>query len=107
MTFDPANFVLCGVRPFTDGYELLDEYIDYVHIKDVVADEGRIVPAGEGDGEVREVLSALHSRGFGGFCSLEPHLSMAGPFKGFSGPDLFEVATTALRKLLAEIGAGA
>ena len=104
MTFDPANFVFCDVRPFTDGYEMLKDYIDYLHIKDVIADGLRIVPAGEGDAQVREVLSALQARGYDGFASLEPHLSEAGPFKGYSGPDLFGVAAKALKDVLAEIG---
>ena len=107
MTFDPANFVLCDVRPFTDGWPQLAEYVDYMHIKDVVASDSRVVPAGEGDGQVREVLAALLERGYDGFLSLEPHLSMAGPFKGYSGPDLFGAAVRALRDLLHEIGAEA
>jgi sugar phosphate isomerase/epimerase len=105
MTFDPANFVMCGVRPFTEGYELLKDYIEYVHIKDGLMSEQRVVPAGQGDGEVRELLMALKARGFDGFLSLEPHLSNAGQFGGFSGPDLFGVAVRALRELLNEIGA--
>ena len=58
-----------------------------------------------GDGEVREILADLKRRGFDGFLSLEPHLAQAGTFSGFTGPDLFGVATKALRDLLDEIGA--
>jgi sugar phosphate isomerase/epimerase len=105
MTFDPANFIMCGVRPFTEGYELLKDYIEYVHVKDGLMAEQRVVPAGQGDGQVRELLSALKARGFDGYLSLEPHLSSAGPFSGFSGPELFGVAVKALRTLLTEIGA--
>ena len=107
MTFDPANFVMCGVRPFSDGYDLVKDYVEYVHIKDGIMAEKRIVPAGLGDGEVPELLSALMARGFDGFLSLEPHLSRAGEFRGFSGPDLFGVAVKALRGLIGEIGAQA
>jgi 3-dehydroshikimate dehydratase len=105
MTFDPANFVMCGVRPFSEGYGLLKDYIDYVHIKDGLMSQQRVVPAGKGDGEVKELLTALKARGFDGFLSLEPHLSQAGEFSGFSGPELFGVAASALRDLLKEIGA--
>jgi len=105
MTFDPANFVMCGVRPFTEAYPLLQDYIEYLHIKDGLMKEKRVVPAGQGDGEVRELLAALQKKGFEGFASLEPHLAMAGDFRGFSGPELFEVAVNALRGLLREIGA--
>jgi sugar phosphate isomerase/epimerase len=103
MTFDPANFVMCGVYPFSEGYEMLKDYIDYVHIKDGIMAEKRVVPAGQGDGQVKALLGALQARGFDGFLSLEPHLSSAGPFSGFSGPDLFGVATHALRDLLRTI----
>ncbi|MFH1084941.1 MAG: sugar phosphate isomerase/epimerase family protein, partial [Chloroflexota bacterium] len=110
VTFDPANFVMCGVRPFTEAYPLLEEHIEYLHIKDGLMATRQIVPAGQGDGQVREVLAALHARGFGasyapdGFASLEPHLQNAGPFRGFSGPDLFGTAAQALRELLRELG---
>jgi len=103
MTFDPANFVMCGVRPFSEGYDMLKDYIRYVHIKDGLMADRRVVPAGKGDGQVRELLAALQERGFDGYLSLEPHLATAGGFSGFSGPHLFEVATKALRELLQEI----
>ncbi len=100
--WDPANFVLCGVRPHTEGYDLLRPYIRYVHVKDAVMDTGEIRPAGEGDGEVRETLRALHQSGFDGYFSLEPHLASAGTFSGYSGPDLYRKATQAFKGLLRE-----
>lgn len=102
--WDPANFVLCGVRPYTEGYDLLRPYTAYVHVKDARRDEGRVVPAGQGDGEVRETLAALHDSGFDGFFSLEPHLKAAGQFSGFSGPALFGEAAQAFKALLRELG---
>ncbi len=105
MTFDPANFVLCGVRPFAEAYPLVSEYISYVHVKDGLLADRRVVPAGQGDGEVRELLAALQQRGYNGFLSLEPHLAQGGEFSGFSGPALFGVAAQALRGLLDEISA--
>ncbi|MBN1402433.1 MAG: sugar phosphate isomerase/epimerase [Anaerolineae bacterium] len=110
MTFDPANFVMNGIHPFTDAYGLLADHIAYLHIKDGLMAEKRVVPAGEGDGQVSEVLAALSARGFGRegrdmFVSLEPHLRHAGPFRGFSGPDLFQTAAQALWRLLQDVGA--
>ncbi len=105
MTFDPANFVMLGVRPYTDAYPLLESYIDYMHIKDGDMATRTVVPAGEGDGEVREVLGALMERGFDGFASLEPHLTRAGEFSGFSGEERFGKAAQALRQVLSDIGA--
>ncbi|HEX5502193.1 MAG TPA: sugar phosphate isomerase/epimerase, partial [Thermomicrobiales bacterium] len=101
--WDPANFVLRGVRPHTEGYDLLRPYIAYVHVKDARRDRGKIVPAGQGDGEVRQTLAALRDSGFDGFFSLEPHLQAAGPFSGFSGPALFREAAQAFKALLREL----
>ena len=98
--WDAANFVQCGVRPYTEGYELLRPYIEYIHVKDVLAGSGKVVPAGEGDGEIGETLSALHASGFHGFFSLEPHLASTGKYRGFSGPELFRQATQAFKGLL-------
>jgi len=105
MTFDPANFVMCGVRPFSEAWPLVSEFVDYVHVKDGTLADQRVVPAGAGDGEVRELLVALQQRGYNGFLSLEPHLALAGENGGFTGPELFTIATRALRGLLSEIGA--
>jgi sugar phosphate isomerase/epimerase len=104
MTFDPANFVLCGVRPFSDGYELLKDYIAYLHIKDARMAEQEVAPAGEGDGQLPELFRALVGKGYDGFASLEPHLAKTGAFSGFSGPDLFGVAAQALRRVLQDAG---
>jgi sugar phosphate isomerase/epimerase len=101
--FDPANFVQCGVKPFTEAYSKLLPFIEYLHIKDARFKDGKVVPVGEGDGEIREILNALKNKGYNGFMSLEPHLKAAETFQGFSGPDLFKVATGALKNILADI----
>jgi len=101
-TFDPANFVQCGVRPFSDAYARLRPHLVYLQVKDALAATGEVVPAGQGDGELRETLAALRDSGFAGFMSLEPHLAQAGRFGGFSGPDGFHRAAEALKFLLNE-----
>ncbi len=105
--FDPANFIQCGVRPMDEAWPLLADVSTHIHIKDAVLADGRVVPAGEGDGQVRELLAALVQRGYRGYLTLEPHLKAAGPFGGFTGPDLFHTAVAALNGLLAEIGGNA
>ena len=100
LVWDPANFVQCGVQPFTDGYPLLRPYLDYLHIKDAVMATGAVVPAGEGDGELPQTLRALGADGFDGFFSMEPHLAAAATMGGFSGADLFARATRAFTQLL-------
>ena len=100
LLWDPANFVQCGVRPFTDGYAGLRPYLDYLHVKDAVMDTGGVVPAGEGDGELSATLAALQADGFDGFFSMEPHLASAGTMGGFSGANLFTRATRAFTEML-------
>ena len=104
-TFDAANFVQCGVRPHTEGYGLLRPYLVYLQITDAVAATGEVVPAGQGDGQVRETLTALADSGFEGYLSLEPHLAQAGRYGGFSGPEGFHRAAQALRSLLDDMAA--
>jgi sugar phosphate isomerase/epimerase len=99
-TFDPANFVQRGVRPFSDAYGLIRPYLVYLQVKDALAATGEVVPAGQGDGELRETLQALRDSGFTGFMSLEPHLAHAGRYGGFSGPEGFRRAARALKFLL-------
>lgn len=106
LAWDPANFVQCGVRPFTDGYQMLRPYLEYVQVKDAVLGTGTVVPAAEGDGEVRETIRALRADGFDGFFSLEPHLAAAGTMGGFSGAELFATAHTAFTRLLGDEGIG-
>jgi sugar phosphate isomerase/epimerase len=103
-TFDPANFVMNGIHPYTDAYPLLADWIEYLHIKDGMLSDRRVVPAGQGDGQIRELVLALKARGFNGFASLEPHLASAGALSGFSGPELFSTAVKAFRDLLSMAG---
>ncbi len=73
-TFDFANFVQCK-QDTREAYELLKPYIEYIHIKDAVWEDGKVTPAGKGDGRIEEILTLLHASGYQGFLSLEPHLS--------------------------------
>ncbi len=105
MAFDPANFVQVGVRPMTDAWPALAEYVTHVHIKDAVFADGTVRPAGEGDGAIPQLLTALVERGYSGFLTLEPHLQIAGPSGGFSGEAGMRMATAALRGLLTRLPA--
>jgi 3-dehydroshikimate dehydratase len=66
--------------------------------------DGKVVPAGQGDGQLEPILRDVKASGYEGFLSLEPHLQAAGQFSGFSGPKLFKVAADALKALCAKIG---
>lgn len=72
--FDFANFVQCK-QDTKEAYELLKPYIHYLHIKDAMWVNGEVVPAGMGNGNVKEILTSLDASGFEGFLSLEPHLA--------------------------------
>ena len=102
--WDAANFVQCGVRPHKEGYASLRPYVEYVHVKDALSGSNKVVPAGEGDGQLPETFSALRTSGFDGFFSLEPHLASAGTFSGFSGPELFRRAAGTFKELLRRQG---
>lgn len=115
--FDFANFVQAK-QDTLEAYELLKDYIAYVHVKDALWENGSVVPAGMGDGNVAAILKMLYARGFDGFLSLEPHLfnfsGFAGLEKGkdavtggetkvLSGFEAFSLAHDSLRKILEEM----
>ena len=104
LAWDPANFVQVGIKPYTDGYASLRRHVEYIQIKDALAADGTVVPAGRGDGEVAQTMRALHHDGFDGFFSLEPHLSAGTATGGFSGPDLFRTAWQAFTDMLTAEG---
>ncbi len=97
--FDPANFIQCNQIPFPDAYEALRPWVRYMHVKDARAD-GTVVAAGEGEAHWSDLLQRLHSHGYDGFFSLEPHLALAGQFQGFSGPERFRHASQSFQGLL-------
>lgn len=104
LAWDAANYVQCGVRPFTDGYAALRPHTVYIQIKDALAGSGQVVPAGEGDGQLRQTIRALRADGYDGFFSMEPHLASANPMGGFTGADEFVRATNAFTALLRSEG---
>ncbi len=114
MVFDPANFVQCDEETYPKAYNMLKDYIAYMHIKDASYSDYSVKPAGHGDGKVKEILTELYNSGFEGFLSLEPHLWN---FKGYAelelepktlemedgGPKYFAVAEKALDDIIKEI----
>lgn len=113
--FDPANFVQCHVETYPGAYNLLKPYICYMHIKDALFGNGKVVPSGFGDGKVQDILQGINNSTYGEmFLSLEPHL---GSFEGLaeleksldlsimeeSGPGKFAIAVKALRDILSRI----
>jgi len=103
--WDPANFVQVGEAKVTErGWPLLGAAIGYIHIKDAHLANGEVCAAGEGDGQVLELLTNLRDTGYQGVLALEPHLAIAGHSGGFSGPDGMAYAVQALRRLMEQAG---
>lgn len=111
--FDFANFVQVGQQTLP-AYELLKPYVEYVHVKDAQRGTGAVVPAGQGDGHVQDILTDLIGGGWKGFLSLEPHLTdFAGlaaleqdPQKrgsALDGKSAWKLALDSLKEILAGI----
>jgi len=112
--FDFANFIQAD-QDTLEAYELLEEDIAYIHVKDAIKATGQVVPAGMGDGNVEAILKKLYANGFCGYLSLEPHLFNftgfaglekgessigGGPAKVLSGEEAFALAHESLQKIL-------
>lgn len=110
--FDPANFVQCGADTLK-AWEMLAPYVQYLHIKDSKAD-GAIVPAGDGAGNIAQIIRLYKSRG-GSVLTLEPHLfefdglsaleregneSEVGVYNFKTAEEAFDHAVTALKNIL-------
>lgn len=103
--WDPANFVQCGAVDQVDRWwDELHPYIGYIHIKDARIADNSVTVAGDGDGQLLNLLTRLRDSGYQGVLSLEPHLLEARHSSGFSGADGMKAAVGALRKLMAEAG---
>lgn len=71
--FDPANYIQCE-QDTLEAWDLLGDRVTYMHIKDALKD-GRVVPAGKGDGNLPILLKKYIENGGKGV-TLEPHLSV-------------------------------
>ena len=75
---DPANYIQCGVDPLA-AYEKVAGFVKYLHVKDAYFENGEVVPAGKGDGNVAQIIKRFARNHGEKFLSLEPHLTV---FKG-------------------------
>lgn len=114
LVFDPANYIQCQDRPI-ENFKVLSTQIDYMHIKDAFLADGAVVPAGEGDGNVPEILSALSKTENTYILTLEPHLAVFSGLQNLQDEELthkytyesneaaFDAAVTALKAILSTI----
>lgn len=117
--FDPANFIQSGVQVLP-AYELLQDFIEYMHIKDCRYADGYVVPAGKGDAQLAELLRRFAQKDGEHFLTLEPHLKVFAGLDALeqeggtasvrevyaypSNRDAFRAAATALYEVLREAG---
>lgn len=110
--FDPANYRMAGANVM-DGIGATLRRFAYAHIKDAIFESKTVVPAGEGEGRIAEVLDVIN--GFTNdkvYLTIEPHLHVFAAYKDIddrklkgtrvfnSSRDAFDFATNALKSLL-------
>lgn len=115
VAFDPANFVQVGVRPFDEAWPMLAKHVVRFHVKDAVTVDrdgiapypahapelnlmASVRPAGEGEGQLPELMRALEQNDYRGYLVVEPHLHFRLAETG--GAERFAVALTALHRVL-------
>lgn len=91
--FDPANFVQVGQDTLT-AWQDLKPYIKYMHIKDAIGE--KVVPPGEGDGNLKHIVSGFIANG-GNTFTIEPHLAEFVGFADLEGEDAKSVISTLKR----------
>lgn len=83
LIFDHANFITCGVEAYPFAFDMLKDYIYYLHIKDATADK-KMTPAGCGIGRIPETIESLNKYDRTYILTVEPHLQI------FTGLDKLE-----------------
>lgn len=111
LVYDPANYIEVGELPEKTLPALVGSS-EYFHIKDVIAETGELVPAGEGDGEIAKLIEMIGNEDK--VLTLEPHLmifdgyaqidstEMKNKFHFETNDEAFDAAVAALKKLLAQ-----
>jgi sugar phosphate isomerase/epimerase len=114
--FDPANYRMNGCDVIA-GIKATIPKLAYLHIKDAIFNSQLIVPAGDGEGKIPEVLDMVNeATDEVVYLTLEPHLFLFDAYKGIDKHELkvkytftnntesFDFAANALKNLLAENG---
>lgn len=114
LVYDPANFIQCGQNS-TDTINALFDKTAYFHVKDVIAKTQQIVPAGMGDGDIKEIVRRINPEN-DTVLTVEPHLAV---FDGYASidstemknkyafnnnRDAFNAAVSAIKAVLKEAG---
>ena len=104
--YDPANFLQCD-EPADKTLDLFHNKTEYFHIKDVIVESGALVPAGYGDGKIKELLERITDDKV---LTLEPHLAVFDAYKSIDNTEMkhkftyasaneaFDAAVAAIKK---------
>ena len=92
--FDPSNYIQCGSETL-EGFKQLQDYVTYFHVKDCIAEIDTVVPAGEGDGHIVEIMKMLDQKEGVYFLSVEPHLRV---FEGLDDLEPDDATANAMNK---------
>ena len=114
--FDAANYRM-NDGDIDAGIEATLHRLGYMHIKDAIYSEQMIVPAGEGEGKIGEVIEKINaSTDEVIYLTLEPHLHIFDAYKDIDDHELkgkyvfktnreaFDFAATTLKNLLTSLG---
>lgn len=114
--FDAANYVMAGADAM-EGAKVTLPYLSYIHIKDAEYASQTILPAGEGEGHILEVLDMVndaidapvmltlepHLNAFTAFKSIDTH-ELKGKYSFKNNTESFDFAVKALEALLEKGG---
>lgn len=114
--FDPANYRM-NDADVMDGIDATLLNFAYMHIKDANFATQEILPAGEGEGRIGEIIDIVNEKCSGEvFLTLEPHLTeffayksideheLKGKYTFSTSREAFDFAANALKKLLTKHG---
>ena len=114
--FDAANYRMSG-ECVMHGIRATLKNLGYLHIKDAIHSSKVIVPAGEGEGRIDDILNIVNGHTNERiYLTLEPHLRIFNAYKDIDDHELkgkytfntsreaFDFAVNALKKLLIENG---
>ena len=110
--YDPANFVQCG-QDMQQAMDALMGSIGYFHIKDVIYQTGEMVPAGEGDGMLPELVARIprdttltiepHLMSFDAYAQID-NTEMKGKYVYKDNNESFDAACASIKRVLGDAG---
>ena len=110
--YDPANYLQVGEKA-EDALREVHAFSEYYHIKDVISQTGELVPVGEGDGAIEELVRKItgnkvlslepHLRTFAGYAEIDG-TQMKNKYVFDNGNDAFDAAANALKELIKKVG---